>query len=87
MPAATLVLPWSIRREEANESRETSLSERGACTFLCFGVIPKPVLEDGLKTILGFFSRGFAEGWQAVFGSGGAFTQPRGIRMGTCWRA
>lgn len=59
----------------------------GAGTFLCFSLIPKPVLEDDLKTILGFFCRGFSKGWRAALGSGGALTQPRGTRTGMHQRA
>lgn len=41
---------------------------KGAGTFLYSGPIPKSALEDDLKTILGFFSRGFAEGWRVALG-------------------
>lgn len=87
MPAATLVLSWSVKWEEANEVSEMSFSEWRAGTFLCSGLIPKPELEDGLKTIIGGFSRGFAEGWRAVFGGGGVLTQPHRMRTGTRQRA
>lgn len=70
------MLLWSIRWEEV-QSRETSLSEWGAGTFVCLGLIPKQALEDGLKTILGF-SGGFAKGWWAAFGGGGVLTSPMG---------
>lgn len=54
---------------------------------MCFGLIPKAVLEGELKTIFGFFSRGFAEGWWVAFGDSEALAQPHRMRTGTRWRA
>lgn len=84
-PPWCLLGPSGRRRLTSQEKR--AFLNGGAGTFLCFGLIPKPALEDDLKTILGFFSRGFTKGWQAAFGDGGALAQPHGMRTGTCRRA